>query len=324
MILKKQRLRIITIVYWLLLVYIVAALVWWFIELENQNRQMANYKLSELRLDDPGFNQKMEVVESARARKTTQYISEGSTFLALIIIVAVFMYRAIRRQFTLQIQQENFMMAVTHELKTPIAIAKLNLETLQKHQLDEEKRHKLLNMTVQEINRLNSLATNILVSAQLEAGSTFAKEELNFSDLVKRSATDYMHRYPERRWTIDVEDEVEVKGDALLLEILVNNLLENSVKYSETGTPITCSLKKEAQVIILQVRDVGPGIPAGEKRKIFRKFYRLGNEEVRSTKGTGLGLYLCKKIAADHHAVIRIEDNHPQGSVFVIKFAPQL
>ena len=69
MILKKQRLRIITIVYWLLLVYIVAALVWWFIELERQNRQMANYKLSELRLDDPGFNQKMEVVESDRSQE---------------------------------------------------------------------------------------------------------------------------------------------------------------------------------------------------------------------------------------------------------------
>ncbi len=136
---KKKRLLIITIVYWVLLVYIIAALVWWFIALENQNRQMTNYKLSELVLDDPSFNKKFDAINFEKQRKTAQYISEGVTFLALIIIGAVFMYRAVRRQFALQKQQENFMMAITHELKTPIAIAKLNLETLQKHQLDEKK-----------------------------------------------------------------------------------------------------------------------------------------------------------------------------------------
>ena len=77
------------------------------------------------------------------------------------------------------------MMAITHELKTPIAVAKLNLETMQKHHLDEQKRQKLIEMTLQETNRLNALANNILVSAQLEAGKRSDKEELNFSDLAK-------------------------------------------------------------------------------------------------------------------------------------------
>src|SRR3954463_10473014 len=117
---KKKRLLIITIVYWVLLVYIIAALVWWFIALENQNRQMINYKLSELATDDPSYSKKLDRLVSEKKRKTTRNISEGATFLALIIIGAVFMYRAVRRQFTLQKQQENFMMAITHELKTPI------------------------------------------------------------------------------------------------------------------------------------------------------------------------------------------------------------
>jgi signal transduction histidine kinase len=135
----KKRLILITIAYWVFLTYIIVALIFWFIELENQNTQMRNYKLSELVTSDPSFTKKQSVIINEKQRKTTQYISEGATFLALIILGAAFMYRAVRRQFAIQRQQENLMMAITHELKTPIAIAKLNLETLQKHHLDEQK-----------------------------------------------------------------------------------------------------------------------------------------------------------------------------------------
>lgn len=316
----KKRLLIITIAYWVLLVYILAALIWWFIALENQNRQMTNYKLSELVNSDPAFKKKYSTIVNEKQRKTTQFVSEGITFLALIILGAIFMYRAVRRQFSVQRQQENLMMAITHELKTPIAVAKLNLETLQKHQLDETKRQKLIQMTLQETNRLNSLASNILVSAQLESGREFLKEDLNFSDLVKSSAEDFRNRFHERKWKILIEEEIELNGDALLLQILVNNLLENAVKYSPPGSLISCTLAPENETVVLRISDEGQGIPVNERNKVFRKFYRIGSEQTRSTKGTGLGLYLCRKIADDHHAIIRIEDNRPRGSVFIVRF----
>jgi two-component system sensor histidine kinase CiaH len=320
MTLKKKRLIIITVVYWVLLTYIIAALVWWFIALENQNKQMTNYKLSELVTTSRDFESKSKEILLEKKRKTTQFISEGITFLALIILGAVFMYRAVRRQFTLQTQQENFMMAITHELKTPIAIAKLNLETLLKHHLDDSKREKLLHMTLEETNRLNNLASNILVSAQLESGRSFSKEELNLSDLVQNSVNDYMNRYPDRKWHVMIQGECEVTGDALLLQILVNNLLENAIKYSPAKSSISCSLTVENNHIALKITDEGPGIADAEKRKVFQKFYRIGSEQTRSAKGSGLGLYLCSKIAEDHHAQIRIENNHPKGSVFVVRF----
>lgn len=316
----KKRLLLITIVYWVFLVYIIAALVWWLIALENQNRQMTNYKLSELLHDDPSFETKYNRLADEKQRKTTQYVSEGITFLALIILGAIFMYRAVRRQFTLQRQQENFMMAITHELKTPIAVAKLNLETLQKHQLDEQKRQKLIEMTLQETNRLNALASNILVSAQLEAGRVFTREEMNFSDLVKGSVNDFKNRFSDRPWEISIEEEIELTGDPLLLQILVNNLLENAVKYSPPKSPVSCILTEENDHVVLRIMDEGFGIPATEKSKVFNKFYRIGSEQTRSAKGTGLGLYLCKKIAKDHDAVVRVEDNHPKGSVFIVRF----
>lgn len=308
------------ILYWILLLYIIAALVFWYLELEKQNRRMTDYKLSELILDDPSFNEKYNKINAEKERKSAQYIGEGGTFLALIILGAIFMYRAVKRQFTLKKQQENFMMAVTHELKTPIAIAKLNLETLQKHQLDEGKRQKLLQMTLQETNRLNSLASNILISAQLESGKSFTKEEINFSDLVQSCMNDFMTRFPDRTWIASIIDDVEIEGDPLLLQILVNNLIENAVKYSPSGSAIGCYLEEGDRVYVLKITDEGPGIAAEEKKKVFAKFYRIGSEQTRSAKGTGLGLYLCKKIAADHNASISIDDNKPTGAIFVVEF----
>lgn len=321
----KRKLAVATLVYWTLLFYIIAALVWWFISLEKQNREMHALKLDDLKIHAQTTGEKIDkatiLLEQEKERNTTKYIAEGLTFLALILLGAGFVYRAVRRQLKTQQQQQNFMMAVTHELKTPIAVAKLNLETLQKHQLDETKRQKLILMTIQETNRLNSLTNNILVSSQLEGSSySLSKEELNMSDLVKGTITDFKTRFPQREWILEKEDDIELTGDTLLLTILLNNLLENAMKYSPAGKPISCSLHKSYQAIDLKVSDEGSGIPDIEKKRIFDKFYRIGNEATRTAKGTGLGLYLCKKIASDHNADIFVTDNTPSGSNFIVSF----
>jgi K+-sensing histidine kinase KdpD len=323
----KRKLVIVSIVYWFLLAYMVAALVWWFILLEKQNRIMRDLKTVQVseKIDSTAnrasYQEAISKIESEKSRNTTTYVSEGATFLALILICAVFVYRAVRQQIKLQQQQQNFMMAITHELKTPIAVARLNLETLQKHQLDEAKKQKLLQMTLQETTRLNNLASNILVSSQLEGGRyRIAREELNFSDLVKNCIQDFVHRFPERKWQSEIEPEVDMEGDPLLLEILVNNLLENAIKYSPRQGTIECSLRNKGNQILFSVIDQGQGIPDKEKRKIFQKFYRIGSEQTRTTQGTGLGLFLCKKIANDHDGSIEVTDNIPVGCNFTVKF----
>jgi K+-sensing histidine kinase KdpD len=113
---------------------------------------------------------------------------------------------------------------------------------------------------------------------------------------------------------------MEVKGDPLLLQILINNLLENAIKYSPKESSILAELKKGNSFIQLAVTDEGPGIPEHERKKIFFKFYRIGSEATRKTQGTGLGLYLCSKIARDHNADISVTNNNPRGSSFVVKF----
>jgi signal transduction histidine kinase len=321
-----KKFRLIIVVYWLLLLYIVAALVWWFVSLEKQNRQITDLRYEQLTAanDSAGLNQtadRLMKIDSDSKRNTGKYLAEGITFLILILVGAAFVYRAARRQFKMQQQQQNFMMAVTHELKTPISVAKLNLETLQKYQLEPDKQQKLIRMTLQETGRLNTLINNILVSSQLEGGGhSSSKEELDFSSLVIDCIKEAKSRYPDRVFKNEIEPEIEVGGDPLLLQLMISNLVENAVKYSPKEKPITCRLSRPGNTIMLNIIDEGIGIPDEEKKKIFEKFYRTGNEATRKTQGTGLGLYLCRKIADDHNADITVTNHLPSGSNFAIIF----
>lgn len=307
--------------FYLLLLYIVAALVWWFVSLMRQSHQMTNYKLEELKADDPTYLTKVQQITDEQHRATAKYIGEGTVFFSLIMVGAFFVYRAVRREFKLAEQQHNFMMAITHELKTPIAVAKLNLETLQKHKLDEEKQQKIIAMTLQETNRLNTLANNILVSAQMdEKAFHTSKEELNLSDLARRSVEEYRTRFPGKNWNISVEEDLSLAGDPLLLQILINNLIDNAVKYTGKDGEIGFTIQRKRNMILVSVTDNGVGIPDNEKQRIFDRFYRIGDEKVRKTKGTGLGLYLCKRIAFEHNARIVVTDNLPTGANFTIQF----
>jgi two-component system sensor histidine kinase CiaH len=319
--LKKNRLARATAVYWFLLAYIISGLCYWFIALEVKNRQITSYRLLELRKSDPQFTARYRTILTEEKRHTAQYIGEGTTFLFLILLGAIFVYREVRRQIRFQQQQQNFMMAVTHELKTPIAVTKLNLETLRKYRLDEDKQQRVIQSTIQETDRLDSLANNILVASQLEGGDyARTKEVMDFSDLTEQSIRDYRHRFPEREWIARIQPGCNIIGDPFLLHLLVSNLLDNALKYSPKEGAVTLTLTNEGTHTLLTVKDNGPGIPDEEKKKIFGKFYRTGQETTRQTKGTGLGLYLCRKIAADHQATIKVADNSPTGSIFTVAF----
>ncbi|CAN5684305.1 HAMP domain-containing sensor histidine kinase [soil metagenome] len=317
--LRKQRLVFITLVYWFLLIYIIAALVWWFISLEKQNDLMYAYRITELNKDDPAYTQKLFQLSDDRQRKTMQYVGEGTTFLLLILLGAVFVYRATRKQIRLSQQQQNFMMAVTHELKTPIAITQLNLETLQKRKLDEQQQEKLIILALDETNRLNLLTNNILVASQLDSGNyTVNKHQVDLSKLVADAVAHFTKRFRKRPILTDMEEAIVVEGELMLLQMLVNNLVENALKYSPKDKAVQVSLHTKGANVLLKVTDEGSGIRAGEKKKIFEKFYRSGDESVRTTKGTGLGLYLCKRIVKDHKGTISVENHEPSGSIFTV------
>ena len=324
---NRKKIRRATIIYWLMLIYIVVALAWWFISLQKQSNSLADFKLMQLNatIDSATspllYQSAYYTINDDKKRQRFKHLSEGLFFFALIIFAALFVYRTVKRQFKLQQQQQNFMMAVTHELKTPIAVARLNLETMQKYSLDPEKQKRLIHTTLEETSRLNFLTNNILIASQLDGGGyPFTKEELDLSDLLKDCLQDFRTRFPERFFSEQIEPGADVKGDPMLLQIMINNLLENAIKYSPKESKVAATLKKNDSVLQLEIADEGPGIPDDEKKKIFYKFYRIGNEATRKAKGTGLGLYLCSRIADDHNADIAVTNNIPRGTIFVVRF----
>ena len=317
---KTKKIRVIFLIYWILLAYIIAALVWWFIALNRQNEQMAFFKIQEIHSGNATYEENKISVQKETNRKTAQYIGEGSIFFLLIAAGAIFVYRAVRRQLKTSLAQQNFMMAITHELKTPIAVATLNLETLQKRKLDEVQQQRLIQITLQETKRLDSLCNNMLLSSQIEAGGySINFEKVNFSELAENCIQDFHTRFPDRKMEQHIQDELFIEADNLLIQMAINNLLDNAIKYSPKESMISVDVTLEAGWIELQVKDQGAGIAIYEQKKVFEKFYRLGNEATKRAKGTGLGLYLTRKIVLAHRGKIYIKDNIPSGSNFIIQ-----
>jgi two-component system, OmpR family, sensor histidine kinase CiaH len=318
---KTKKLRLIFLLYWFLLLYILAALIWWFIALNKQNHQMAVFEISQLIKDSPGYNSTRDAILDQEKRKTAQYIGEGTVFLILIGAGAFIIFRAVLKQLRQGQQQQQLMMAITHELKTPIAVAKLNLETLQKRKLNEAQQQRLIHNTIEEADRLNTLCSNLLLASQIETGRyALTKDEVNLSELVQRCADDFTARFPNRIINISIESDIVIQGDYLMLQMALNNLIDNALKYSPKDATVDVSLETTAREINIAVADNSKGIEAAEKKKIFDKYYRIGNKATKEAKGTGLGLYLTKKIIRQHQASIFVKDNVPSGSIFVISF----
>lgn len=315
---KARSVRLVFILYWILLSYIFAALIFWFLSLARQNYQLTQFRLQTVNVHDENYRGKINKIIADNKRKTTQYIGEGATFLFFIVTGAVFVFRITRNHLRQSQQQHNFIMAITHELKTPIAVTKLNLETMQIRKLDDNQQHKLITSTLQEANRLNALCNNMLLLSQMDAGGyKLSKEKFDFSTLAYDCADDFIERFPERKIKVEITDQIIFSGDRLLLQLAINNLLDNAIKYSTKGDVVLIKVFLENKKIILQVADEGPGVRTEEREKIFEKYFRGTNRQI---KGTGLGLYLTRQIVQQHGGQISLKNNEPNGAIFEMQF----
>lgn len=316
---KSKKIRAAFIIFWVLLAYIIAALFFWFIELNAENSTVTQLKMQTIK-PGPDYDLQVQKINIERNSKIAQYAGEGSIFLLLIIAGAVYIFRSVRRQLRQSVEQQNFLMAITHELKTPIAVSKLNLETLLRRKLTEEMQKNLLQASLQETSRLNMLCNNLLLSSQIDAGAyALTGEMVSWSKITQDCVTENCNRFPQRKIEADIMEDIFIEADHLLLEMVVNNLIENALKYAPKDKPILISLKTNAAYALLQVTDEGPGILDADKGKIFKKFTRLGNEATVRAKGTGLGLFLVKRIITKLKGEVTVTDNLPSGSIFIVK-----
>jgi signal transduction histidine kinase len=298
----------------------VAAFIWWYVALVKQNDLLTATKIETLTARGVIDQAQIASIEDFATRKTKQYIGEGLTFLLLFLLGAIYVYRSLLKQLKYSTLQQNFMMAVTHELKTPIAVTQLNLETIVKRDLQPAQQQHLIENTLKETRRLDALCNNILLASQFETGQyEISKQVVDLSVIAIQCIQSFEERYSNRQCIGSIDPAIQLQGEPLLLQLMINNLLDNANKYADPETPIFIDLHIAGTDIELTVKDQGIGIVPEERSKVFDKFYRVGAEQTRTTKGTGLGLYLCKKIVTFHNGAIFIKPNQPKGSIFVVQ-----
>ena len=238
----------------------------------------------------------------------------GVIFFALLIagmiINTSFLVREIRRNE----QHDSFINAVTHELKTPITSIRLYLETLERRELDDAKRHEFYRLMLSDTDRLLGTVEQVLKAGQVgQRGARPKRDEVDFTGMVNECmelARTRHHLAPDvlRYEAASNGSGAMVRGDVEELRTAVLNLLDNAVKYS-AGQQVEISVKIESDEknVKLQVRDRGVGIPASELKRIFKRFYRVPNRALAQIKGTGLGLFIVRAIARKHGGTVFAE-----------------
>lgn len=310
------------IFFYLTLIYIVAFLIWWTFLLYNKTETLYEHRISTEIWKTSGFEDSNEHINlvSKYKREKVMIVAEGSVFFLILLVLIFRAKKSVEHEINFSKQQQNFILSITHELKSPLSSIKLMSQTLAKHNLKEEQKDKLLKNTLNEVERLQNLVENVLLAAKIDNDAYgFSKSEVNFSALLEK----LLVRFKTVQGVpifFKIEDDILIQADISGLTSIIINLVENANKYSPVGAYIEVNLTKKDNEILFSVSDLGIGVSDEEKLKIFDKFYRIGSEETRSTKGTGLGLYIVKELVFFHNGTISVRDNYPKGSVFEVIF----
>ena len=242
--------------------------------------------------------------------------------IAGIIVYTIFLVREIHKNE----QQDSFLNAVTHELKTPIASIRLYLETLESRQINEKQRHDFYRIMLEDTDRLIGTVEQILKAGEARHGSNKKNwQEVDFSDVVLETVelTRIRHHLPpeELRFGVQPQEKLLMKGNPQELRTAVFNLIENAIKYSGDKKDIVVDvLTPDIDTVLLQVRDQGVGIPSSELKRIFKRFYRVSNSATGRVKGTGLGLFIVRSIARRHGGEAFAEsEGAGRGSTFTLR-----
>ncbi len=353
--------RLISITYWILLVLMIAQSSWWVIylsregdryfELQQQrfqaDRLHAAYLMrtypeiaedpeSHLRESFPDlhFNRLEQgwdihvdsAVEAATRkearRRSAMFLGEGIFFLALILAGSVLLTLAYRREMSFRRTRELFLAGVSHEFRTPLASLQVYAETLERPDLDEDRRAEILGHMQEDVSRLDGMVGQVLAASRAENPLGAESELLD----VKSESEEILRRLQaffeseEAEIEVSISDHCRIHGDRQLFSVALRNLLENAVKYSPKPARVELKVEAGPDTCRISVRDFGPGIPRNLRRKIFQSFFRVGEAGRRpgGMRGTGLGLYLVKRAAGELGGKIELESKVGEGSVFTL------
>jgi len=287
------------IIFYMLIGYIVLQFIWWGYHIINLTKQLNND-------------------QEYLYRRIWMISGEAFVFIIVITIGALYVVRSFRKEIKLSQRQKNFTLSVTHELKTPIASSKLFLETLLNRELPEEKKIELLKKVYLDQERLQNLVDNILMASNVSKNDLeLILEDVYLFDLINRVKNDFPNTH---KVINQVDEELVIKADEFYFISVIQNLFSNAQKYSPEGTTILWKSFIINGKKYFSIKDQGPGIPLKEQRKVFDMFYRLDNEDTRSSKGTCLGLYLVDNILKLHNSEISVSVKE-DGCELIIKLS---
>ncbi|MEZ6046944.1 MAG: HAMP domain-containing sensor histidine kinase [Planctomycetaceae bacterium] len=248
----------------------------------------------------------------------------GTVLFALILVGLSFYLFLTIKEVRLRKQQSNFIDSVTHELKTPIASMRLYLETLQMRDLDPDRREEFYKTMSSELERLDHLISQLLEVAGLDAiGLNHEPEDIELLSFLRKSAASVAAHHKQ-----EVDDVFTFEGPTvflhakrLILEMIFGNLLDNAIKYGGNPPQVKVEIQLRSRgKIVTRIIDNGQGVPSELRGKIFRIFFRGGDELTRKQKGTGLGLYIVKTLVHLLKGRVSVHHHIPTGgSVFEVE-----
>ncbi|MCF8256566.1 MAG: HAMP domain-containing histidine kinase [Flavobacteriales bacterium] len=303
--------------------YVLLQFVWWAYMLVELNGEIYGLRLE--MLTTSGIPAPEELIlkgelDGRLSKRIWMVLGEGAVFMVILVLGFRAVQRSVVRELQLAAQQRNFLLSVTHELKSPLAAIRLQLQTLAGRELPEEKRQQIYSRALSDTDRLQGLVENLLLVNRVEAGRfPVHLEETDLSALVQQICESHFHsQMTQSVVRVSLMPDLMVRCDRSAMRSIVVNLVENALKYA-VGSPVEVRLSWDGHGLVLTVADEGPGIPMAERERIFHRFFRLGNEDTRSTKGTGIGLYLVRQLVEMQGGAVTVTDNRPQGARFEVR-----
>ena len=254
--------------------------------------------------------------------KTIAILVGGILLLMAVAIALALIFGRLNQQLRLNKMYDSFIASVTHELKSPLASIQLYLETLGARDVPKERRDDFIELMLKDSQRLNSLINSILEIAGLEERKKLYRPQIYNADILFRElANESKEQFnlPEESVQVSGHAECMCSVDRRSMKIVVNNLFDNAVKYTDGSPDISIQISREANRLKVRVTDRGIGIAERDQRDVFKKFRRINSAESPSVKGTGLGLYWAREIIRHHHGKIDVfSAGQNQGTTFTI------
>lgn len=311
-------------------VYMLAALTWWTVLLHRGQTALsqAKEKILQLQYDrvygvkDFDIAQLSELQDIQAERTSFHYMIHGEALVfAIALILGIFyLYRLYKKELSVASQQKNFLLSITHELNSPLTSIKLVFETLKRRVLGTEQVQTLSSNGLEETNRLESLVDKLLFGAKLESSYSFHMEESDLNRFLDGIVSRYQQQFTNYTFTLDTDTSITRAIDKEAITIMINNLIENAIKYSPQHTEININLTENNGKALISVVDQGVGVDKRDMPFIFDQFYRSGSEETRTTKGTGIGLYISQQIAKAHNSKLNVKaGKNGKGSEFYLE-----